>query len=139
MPNHAKTCLLRPSPIPPLLQGTASTGCSGAVGPSPLSAEPLRASDQGKELPEYDPSPPGALRPDDVVDYLDVPIPRPASPVASASSGKRLPPAPGIGVPGPSPAAAPSSDVGVISISNKGASCSWSELETDCARATESA
>jgi len=102
-----------PSPVPPLLQGAASTGRSGAIGPSPLSAEPLRASDEGEELPEYDPSPPGALRPDDVVDYLDVPIPRPASPFASASSGHRLPPPPRLRVSEPSPAAAPSSDVGV--------------------------
>jgi len=102
-----------PSPVPPLPQGTASTGRSGPVGPSPLSAEPLRASDEGEELPEYDPSPPGALRPDDAVDYLDVPIPRPTSPFASASSGKRLPPPPGLGISEPSPAAAPSSDVGV--------------------------
>jgi hypothetical protein len=96
----------------PLLQGAAATGRSVAVGPSPLSAEPLRASDQGEELPEYDPSPPGALRPDDVVDYLNVPIPRPASPFASASSGRRLPPPSELGVSEPSPAAAPS-NVGV--------------------------
>lgn len=102
-----------PPPVPPLPQGTASTGRSGPVGPSPLSAEPLRASDESEELPEYDPSPPGALRPDDGVDYLDVPIPRPTSPFASASSGKRLPPPPGLSITEASPAAAPSSNVGV--------------------------
>jgi len=108
MPNCAKTCLLRLHRTP-LPQGTASTGRSGPAGPSPLSAESVCVSAEGEEPPEYDPSPPGAPRPDDVVEYLDMLIPRPTLPFASVSSG--LPP-PRLGVLEPSPAAAPS-DVSV--------------------------
>jgi hypothetical protein len=49
---------------PPPPQGATLTCRSGPVGPSPRSVGPLRISDEGEELPEYDPSPPGALRPD---------------------------------------------------------------------------
>jgi hypothetical protein len=57
-------------------------------------------------------APSGAFRPDNVIGYLNAPIPRPASPVASAS-GERLPPSPGLGGSEPFPATASSSDVGV--------------------------
>jgi hypothetical protein len=101
-----------PSSAPPIPQGTTSTGRNGPVGPSPLSAEPLRASEEGEEPPAYEPSAPGARGPDDAVDYLDVPIPRPASPFASASSAKRLSMPPGLVGLGSFSMAAPSSDVG---------------------------
>jgi len=116
MLHHGKTYLLRIT-CATSSQGTSSTGRSGRVGPSPLSAKPPRASDKGEILPERDPSPPGALRPDSVVDYPDVLIPRPTSPFASVPSCNRQPcnrqpPPPGLGVSEPSPVAAPS-DVGV--------------------------
>jgi len=43
-----------PSPVPPLPQETASTGRSGPVGPSLMSAKPIRASDEGEVLPGLD-------------------------------------------------------------------------------------
>ena len=48
-----------PSPVPPLPQGTASTGRSGPVGPSLMSAKPIRASDEGEVLLGSD-FPPGS-------------------------------------------------------------------------------
>jgi hypothetical protein len=101
-----------PSSAPPIPQGTASTGRTGPVGPSPLSGEPLRASEEGEEPPAYEPSAPGVRESDDAVDYLDVPIPRPVSPFASASSTKRLSMPPGLGGLGSLSTTAPSSDVG---------------------------
>ncbi|KAH9985671.1 hypothetical protein BJV74DRAFT_886229 [Russula compacta] len=99
-------------PVPPLPQGTASTGRSGLPGPSPLSAEPIRASHESEKPPTYEFDPPEIREPDDAVDYLDVPIPRPASPFASVSSANRITPPPGLGVPDSTPEAAPSSDLG---------------------------
>ena len=98
-------------PLPPLPLGTASTGRSGLPGPSPLSAEPIRASHDSEKPPSYD-SPPEIREPDDAIDYLDVPIPRPASPFASVSSANRISPPPGLGVPDSTPEAAHSSDLG---------------------------
>ena len=104
---------LSPTPpfVPPILQGTASTGRSGPVGPSPLSGEPIRASLEGEAPPAYNSRSPDTGEPDDALDYLDVPIPRPTSPFASASSSKRLVTPPGLDDPDPFPAAAPSPDV----------------------------
>ncbi|KAI9452523.1 hypothetical protein F5148DRAFT_1331069 [Russula earlei] len=95
---------------PPNPQSTSSNSRSGPSGPSPLSAEPLRASD-GEEPPAYEANPSDSRKTDDVVDYLDVPIPRPASPFASVSSVKRLPAPPGLGPPASNLAAASQSDV----------------------------
>jgi len=99
-----------PLPVPPLPQGTASTGRNG---PSPLSGEPLRASGEGEEPPAYEPNPPDNRKPDEAVDYLDVPVPRPASPFTSVSSIKRLPPPPGLGAQASTSVAVPSSDIAI--------------------------
>ena len=48
-----------PSPVPSLPQGTASTGHSGPVGPSLISAKPICTSDEGKVLLGSD-FPPGS-------------------------------------------------------------------------------
>jgi hypothetical protein len=85
-------------PVPPLPQGTASTSRNGYTGLSPLSADPIRASDESAGLPAYDPTLPSAGNPDDAVDYLDVPIPLPASPFASSTRGLSAPP--GLTAPG---------------------------------------
>ncbi|KAI0246792.1 hypothetical protein BJV78DRAFT_1157633 [Lactifluus subvellereus] len=92
-----------PPPVPPLPQGTASTGRNGYVGLSPLSADPIRASDESEGPPAYEPTSPNTGNSDDAVDYLDVPIPRPASPFASASSTRRLSAPPGLTIPGSYP------------------------------------
>jgi hypothetical protein len=106
-----------PSSPPPIPQGTASTGRSGPLGPSPLSGEPLRASEESEEPPLDGYGASAAREPDDAVDYLDVPIPRPASPFASASSAKRLSMPPGLGSLTSFPVVAPSSDTsGTINI-----------------------
>jgi hypothetical protein len=95
------------SPVHPHPQGTTSTGRNGgAAGPSPLSAEPLRAASQSEGSPVHQPSQPG----DDAVDILDAPIPRPASPFASVSSN-RLPSPPTLDGLGSDPAVVPSSDI----------------------------
>lgn len=92
---------------PPVPQSPIATSRNGAAGPSPLSAEPLRAASESEEPPVYQP---GSRNPDDdVVDHLDVPVPRPALPFASFSSTNRLPPPPGLGV--VDPAVVPSSDI----------------------------
>ncbi|KAI0064958.1 hypothetical protein BV25DRAFT_1914105 [Artomyces pyxidatus] len=75
-------------PVPPLPSGTAS---SGGWGPSPLSAshkpQSIRA-DSDPPAYEANPQPPpqAALPADYPADYLDIPVPRPASPFATASS-----------------------------------------------------
>jgi hypothetical protein len=100
-----------PSPVllPP--QGAASTGRNGPSGPSPLSAEPLRAVSESEESPVYQPDQPDSRQADDdAVDYLDIPAPRPASPFAPISSSSRLWPPPGHGVLD-DPAAVPTSDI----------------------------
>jgi hypothetical protein len=102
---------LPPPPVPPLPQGMASTSRGGPAGPSPLSAEPFRASEESEQLPAYEPQTSDGHDPDDAVDYLDVPIPRPASPFASVSSTARLSPPPGLNVPDSSLAPAPSPHV----------------------------
>jgi hypothetical protein len=101
------------SPVPPLPQGMASTGRSGGTaGPSPLSAAPIRAASQSEESAVHQPNQPDGRKPhDDAADYLDAPIPRPASPFASVSSTNRLPSPPGLGGPDSDPAAVPSSDI----------------------------
>jgi hypothetical protein len=73
-----------PSPVPPIPQGTAPTGRNGFAGPSPLSAEPLRAASESEEAPVY--RQPDSREPDDAVDYLDIPAPLPASPFAPIST-----------------------------------------------------
>jgi hypothetical protein len=102
-----------PSPVHPLPQGMASTGRSGGTaGPSPLSAAPIRASSQSEESTVHQPNQPDERKPhDDAADYLDAPIPRPASPFASVSSTTRLPSPPGLGRSDLDPAAVPSSDI----------------------------
>ena len=104
------------SPVPPLPQYTASTGRNGGTaGPSPLSTEPLRAASQSEESPVspvHQPNQPDSRRSgDDAVDYLDAPIPRPASPFASVSTTKRLPPLPIFDGPDSDPVVVPSSDI----------------------------
>jgi hypothetical protein len=97
-----------PSPSPP---GMASTSRGGTAGPSPLSAAPIRAASQSEESTVH-PSQPDERNPhDDVADYLDAPIPRPASPFSSVSSVKRLPSPPGLARPDLDPTAYPSSDI----------------------------
>jgi len=101
-----------PSPVPPLLQGMASTGRNaGTAGPSPLSAAPIRAASQSEESSVQPNQPGGRTSHDDAADYLDAPIPRPASPFTSVSSANRLPPLLGLGGPDLDPAAVPSSDI----------------------------
>ena len=102
-----------PSPVPPLSQGMASTGRNGGTaGPSPLSAAPIRAVSQSEESPVHQPDQLGRHNPfDDSADYLDAPIPRPASPFASVSSTNRLPSPPGLGGSDLDPALVPSSDI----------------------------
>jgi hypothetical protein len=101
-----------PSPVAPLPQGAASTGRNGPAGPSPLSAEPLRAASESEEHPVYQPSQPDNRKPDDdVVDYLDIPAPPPASPFAPAPSPNRLSPPPGLDFYDSDPAALPSLDI----------------------------
>ena len=103
---------LASTPSPPLPQGMASTGRSGGTaGPSPLSAAPIRAASQSEESTVHPPNQPDERWPDDTADYLDAPIPRPASPFASVSSADRLPPLPGLGLPDLDPAVVPSSDI----------------------------
>ncbi|KAH9050349.1 hypothetical protein EDB83DRAFT_1370116 [Lactarius deliciosus] len=87
-----------PPPVPPLPQGTASTGRAAS---SPLSAEPMRAHDESEQPPAYDPTPPGSSQKDELADYLDAPVPRPASPFASVSSAKGMSPPPGLSLPNP--------------------------------------
>ncbi|KAH9010087.1 hypothetical protein EDB83DRAFT_2530929 [Lactarius deliciosus] len=87
-----------PPPVPPLPQGTASTGRAAS---SPLSAEPMRAHDESEQPPAYDPTPPGSSKRDELADYLDAPVPRPASPFASVSSAKGMSPPPGLSLPNP--------------------------------------
>jgi hypothetical protein len=101
-----------PSPVLPLPQGAASTSRNGPSGPSPLSAEPLRAASESEESPMYQPNQPDSRRPDDdAVDYLDIPAPRPASPFVPVSSSSRLWPPPGLGVLDSDPASVPTSDI----------------------------
>ena len=102
-----------PSPVTSLPQGIASTSRSGGTtGPSPLSAAPIRASSQSDESPVHPPNQPGGRKPHgDVADYLDAPIPRPASPFASVSSTNRLPPSSGPGRTDLDPVVVPSSDI----------------------------
>ncbi|KAH8984390.1 hypothetical protein EDB86DRAFT_154442 [Lactarius hatsudake] len=90
-----------PPPVPPLPQGTASTGRSAPAASSPLSAEPMRAHDENDQPPAYDPTPPGSSKKDELADYLDAPVPRPASPFASVSSAKGMSPPPGLSLPNP--------------------------------------
>ena len=98
------------SPVPPLVQGMAST--SRTAGPSPLSAAPIRAPSQSEESPVHRPNQPDGPKPhDDAADYLDAPVPRPASPFASVSSANRLPSPLGFGGPYPDYVAVPSSDI----------------------------
>ena len=101
------------SPVPPLPHGMASTSRSGGpAGPSPLSAAPIRAVSQSDESTVHQPNRPDARkRDDDVADYLDAPIPRPASPFASVSSTNRLPSPPGLDRPDLDPTVIPSSDI----------------------------
>ena len=101
-----------PSPVPPLVQGTASTGRNGPSGPSPLSAEPLRPASEREEPSVYEPSQPDIREPDDgVVDYLDIPAPPPASPFAPVSSTNRLSSPAGLEFFDSGPAALPSLDI----------------------------
>jgi hypothetical protein len=104
---------LASTPSSPLPQGMASASRSGGIaGPSPLSAAPIRASSQSEESTVRQPSQPdGRERHDEVADYLDAPIPRPASPFASVSSTNRLPSPPGLAGPDLDPAAVPSTDI----------------------------
>ncbi|KAI9434361.1 hypothetical protein H4582DRAFT_1979281 [Lactarius indigo] len=90
-----------PPPVPPLPQGTASTGRSAPAAPSPLSGEPMRAHEENEQPPAYEPTPPGSNKKDEATDYLDAPVPRPASPFASVSSAKGLSPPPGLTLPNP--------------------------------------
>ncbi|KAF8260598.1 hypothetical protein EI94DRAFT_887246 [Lactarius quietus] len=85
-----------PPPVPPLPQGTTSTGRTGPGAPSPLSGEPIRAPDDGEGPPAYEPPVPGSYKTNELADYLDIPVPRPASPFASVSSAKALSPPPGL-------------------------------------------
>jgi hypothetical protein len=87
-----------PPPVPPLPQGTTSTGRSALAAPSPLSAEPIRAHDESEQPPAYEPS---SSKKDELADYLDAPVPRPVSPFASVSSAKGLSPPPGLALPDP--------------------------------------
>jgi hypothetical protein len=77
-------------------------------------APPLKC----EESPAQQPSQPDGRKPhDDAADYLDAPIVRPASPFASVSSTKGLPPPPGLGGPDSDPAAVPLSDIsGAINV-----------------------
>ncbi|KAH9063586.1 hypothetical protein EDB87DRAFT_1602476 [Lactarius vividus] len=90
-----------PPPVPPLPQGTASTGRSAPATPSPLSGEPMRAHDESEQPPAYEPTPSGSSKKDELADYLDAPVPRPASPFASVSSAKGMSPPPGLSLPNP--------------------------------------
>jgi hypothetical protein len=104
---------LASAPSSPLPQGMASTGRT--AGPSPLSAAPIRAAShasQSEESPMHQPNQPdGPKAHDDVADYLDAPIPRPASPFASVSSTNRMPPPPGLVGPDLDLVVVPSSDI----------------------------
>lgn len=88
-------------PVPPLPQGTASTGRSGPAALSPLSAEPMHAHDDSERPPAYEPTAPGSGGKDQLADYLDDPVPRPASPFATVSSAKASSPPPGLTLPDP--------------------------------------
>ena len=90
-----------PPPVPPLPQGTTSTGRSGPAAPSPLSAEPMRASEESEGPPAYEPTASGSSKKYALADFLDSPVPRPASPFASVSSAKALSPPPGLALPNP--------------------------------------
>jgi len=100
------------SPVPQLPQGMSTGRSGGTAGPSPLSAAPIRAASQSEESPVHQPKQPdGRKSHDDAADYLDAPIPRPASPFASVSSTNRLPSPPGLRVPDLDPTVVPSSDI----------------------------
>jgi hypothetical protein len=72
---------------------------------------------QSEESPVHQLNQPYGCKPhDDTADYLDAPIPRPASPHASVSSSNRLPPPPGLGGPDSDPATVPSSDVSDVEL-----------------------
>jgi hypothetical protein len=118
---------LTPTPphVPPLPQGPASTGRIAPTGPSPLSAEPLRAASESEERSVYEPT-----IDDDAVDYLDVPIPRPASPFASVSSTNRLSPPPGLGISDSIPTAVPTFDISdaILEDAPPGAGESWRQI-----------
>jgi hypothetical protein len=81
---------------PPPAHVTTSAGRSGYAGSSPLAADPMRVSEESEEPPAFEPTAPNTGNPDDGLDILDVPIPRPASPFASASSTRRLSAPPGL-------------------------------------------
>jgi hypothetical protein len=76
-------------PVPPLPHGTTSTSRSaGYAGPSPLSADPMRASEESEGPAAYEQNTGNS---NDASDILDIPAPRPASPFASASLTRRPP------------------------------------------------
>ena len=78
-----------PPPVPPLSQGTTSTGRSGGpAADSPLSGQPMSAPDDSEGPPAYESTAPGSSKKHELADYLDTPVPRPASPFASVSSAK---------------------------------------------------
>ena len=110
-----------PPPVPPLPQGTTSTGRSAPAAPSPLSGEPIRGHVENERPPAYEPAPPGSYKKDELADILDAPVPRPASPFASVSSAKALSLPPGLALPDPprvwrDSATSPSSTSGAIAI-----------------------
>ena len=87
--------------VPPPPQGTTSTGRSGPAAPSPLSAEPICAPYDSEGPPAYEPTALDTSQKEELTDYLDVPVPRPASPFVSVSSTKALSPPPGLALPNP--------------------------------------
>jgi hypothetical protein len=81
-------------PVPSLPQGTGSTSRSGGyAGPSPLSADPIRASGESEGPAAYEQNTGDS---NDASDILDIPAPRPASPFVSASLTRRVPVPPGL-------------------------------------------
>ena len=131
-----------PPPVPPLPQGTTSTGRSGAAhaASSPLSGDPIRAPDDSELPPAYEPAASGSNKKDDLADILDLPAPRPASPFASVSSARALspsPPPPGLTFPSPlvwrDPASTPANssagiDIDLLEEAPPAAGESWRQL-----------
>ncbi|KAN0124148.1 hypothetical protein V8E53_015846 [Lactarius tabidus] len=121
-----------PPPVPPLPQGTTSTGRSGpaATGPSPLSGEPIRAPDDSDLPPAYEPTASGSGQKDELGDILDAPAPRPASPFASVSSAKAWSPPPGLVL--SNPATTPNTpggiDIDLLEEAPPAAGASWRQL-----------
>ncbi|KAH9046126.1 hypothetical protein EDB84DRAFT_1467770 [Lactarius hengduanensis] len=104
--------------------------------------EPMHAHDESEQPPPaYDPTPPGSSKKDELADYLDAPVPRPASPFASVSAKGMSPPPPGLSLPNPhvwrDSATSPSTntsggiDIDLLEEAPPAARASWRQMAQD--------